>query len=323
MMQTKNFATIGLSCSLLLGAAQANALNIMMANDDGCTNPAIVALSAELRSRGHNVTVFAPASEQSGQSGRLSLPHGACSVRFDLEDKDMHGTPVDHAQTFCVTATSVATSSACTGDSGLPIHYTALGQTISASPADSAKVGLTYFGDNKPDLVITGINPGENLGATTVHSGTVGSAMTAIHAGIPTIATSIGVRRRNLEAYQSSAVFVADLVAELEQEAQGGRLLPKGMGLNINFPGVEPKGVLFTEVGVDSTIDVEYQLQDDGSYVAAWDFSLDPLGVPVDEIVEEGSAHREGYISISTFQSSYNATSAPQALTRLKLRNLQ
>lgn len=319
-MHVLRMTKASLAGALMLGATYANALNILVVNDDGCNAPGLTAVADTLRGRGHNVFVYAPASEQSGQGSRLSLPKGSCSVRFDLQNVDLHGDAVNHPDTFCVAATSVATSSACVEDSEMPVPFISLGQTVSASPADSAWVGLNQLtGANAPDLVVSGINSGDNVGLSTVYSGTVAAAVTALRNDVPAIATSLSVRSGD---FGPSAEFVADLVDLLVEEAEGDRLLPPKMGLNINFPAGTPKGVIFTEVGRDSTLGLAYSEQGEGSLLVGLDLKLAPEGVPEEDILTEGVALREGYISISTLGGDYNATSAPQALTKLKLRSL-
>lgn len=320
-MKVSHFVRPVIVFSLLLGSAQANALNIMLVNDDGCNAPGLTALAVTLRERGHTVSVYAPAGEQSGQGSRLSLPKGACSVRFDLQKVDLDNEPVNSADTFCIAATAVATSDSCGQDSTLPVPFISLGQTVSASPADSSWIGLNQMtGSNTPDLVISGINSGDNVGLSTVYSGTVAAAVTALRNGVPAIATSLSVRSKD---FGPGATFVADLVDRLQTEAQGGPLLPPKMGLNINFPAGTPKGVIFTEIGRESTLGLAYEELGNGSLVVGLDLDLAPRDIPVEDISTEGVALREGYISISTLNGDYNATSAPQALTRLKLRGLQ
>ncbi|UJJ33062.1 5'/3'-nucleotidase SurE [Halopseudomonas maritima] len=318
-MHTRSFLPCAISAVLALAAAPALALDIMLVNDDGCNSDGIQALASVLQERGHTVSMYAPSGEQSGQGSRLTLPKGSCTVRFELSDTDLSGAPVGDSRFYCIKATAVPASDSCTAESHLPLPFLELGQTVSASPGDSAFIGLTAFGEQKPDLVISGINAGDNIGLTANYSGTVAAAMTSLRNGVPAIATSLSVRSRD---FQPAANFVADLVAELERVADGGPLLPAKTGLNVNIPAGTAKGVLFTQVGTDSTIGVADQLQTDGTYIRAYDLKLAPEGVPVEQITDEATALREGYISISTIDGDYNATSAPQAFTRLKLDSL-
>ena len=62
-----------LTGTLALGAAHSHALNIMLVNDDGCNAPGLVTLAGVLEQRGHNVSVYAPAGEQSGQGSPPAL----------------------------------------------------------------------------------------------------------------------------------------------------------------------------------------------------------------------------------------------------------
>lgn len=318
-MFTRSHLCCAIGTALALAATPTLALDIMLVNDDGCNSAGIQTLAGVLQQRGHTVSMYAPAGEQSGQGSRLTLPKGSCTVRFELADNDLSGAPVGGNSFHCIKATSVAASDSCTAESVQPLPFLSLGQTVSASPADSAFIGLAALGEQQPDLVISGINEGDNVGLSANYSGTVAAAVTALRNGVPAIAASLSVRSHD---FQPGAEFIADLVAQLEQNADGGPLLPAKTGLNVNIPAGTPKGVLFTQVGTDSTLGVADRLQDDGSFVRAYDLKLTPQGVAAEQIKDEGVALREGYISISTLNGDYNATSAPQALTQLKLDDL-
>lgn len=123
---------------------------------------------------------------------------------------------------------------------------------VNGSPADSVEVGLSVvFKDRAPDLVVSGTNAGQNIGAATIHSGTVGAAVTAIEDGVPAIAVSTELTA-TAQPYAETGAFVATLVAQLRSQSKGKRLLPLGTGLNVNYPVVEdgrtPKPVL-TQTG--------------------------------------------------------------------------
>jgi len=89
----------------------------------------------------------------------------------------------------------------------------------------------------RPDLVISGINRGDNLGATVYHAGTLGPAREAAIVGIPSIAVSM---RGDADAdYKAAAEYIRQLVEQLHRK---GEIKP-GLFLNVNVPAGERKGV--------------------------------------------------------------------------------
>ncbi len=109
------------------------------------------------------------------------------------------------------------------------------------SPPDSVFFAFDEVLTNqKPDLVISGINPGNNLGQAVNHSGTVNAAMTALEFGAPAIAVSLETpstwREGTATAAKNSAEYMVDLVRRLEDKSRHDTLMPRGVGLNVNYP---------------------------------------------------------------------------------------
>jgi 5'-nucleotidase len=120
----------------------------------------------------------------------------------------------------------------------------ALAFAVEATPATSVRVGLEKFVPRRPDLVISGINRGENLGTAVYLSGTLGAAREAVFSGIPAIAVSMG---GNAAAdYAATAAFVRRLVDDL----RGRGAIAPGFFLNVNAPAGTPKGVKVTRLSV-------------------------------------------------------------------------
>jgi 5'-nucleotidase len=113
-------------------------------------------------------------------------------------------------------------------------HY-----AVSGTPADTVIIGLYHLLPQKPDLVVSGINPGGNLGENVVYSGTVAAAMEAVLHGVPSIAISLATRK-SLD-FSSAATFAAQLAAKVLEEG-----LPEGVMLNVNVPRGEVCGVRLT-----------------------------------------------------------------------------
>jgi 5'-nucleotidase len=101
--------------------------------------------------------------------------------------------------------------------------------TVSGTPADCIKLSILELLDEKPDLVISGINPGANVGVNINYSGTVAAAKEASLYGLNAIAVSIS--GPNSRHYDEAARFVERVAAQV---ARNG--LPLGTFLNVNVP---------------------------------------------------------------------------------------
>lgn len=307
-----------LATALTMVTMPSHALKILLSNDDGCNAPGINILADALQVAGHTVEIYAPASDQSGQGSRLAVPNTGCrAINFNTTRMDLEKVTTSKPNRHCVT-TSIANCSA-----PFPPPFTAGSQTVSASPFESTLVGLQIMtGAQTPDLVITGINRGENVGATINNSGTVNAAVAAVRNGVPGIAVSLGVPAPD-SRYAEVAQVIVRLVDRLKKEAHGGPLLPAQTGLNINYPGSgTPKGILLTKVGTFSTAAINPHLQADGSLTFSATIDMKPHGTPVAEIEEEGIALREGYISISTLDGDWNAPQLQSNEIKTRLSNL-
>jgi len=113
-------------------------------------------------------------------------------------------------------------------------HY-----AISGTPADTVIIALHHLLPRKPDLVVSGINPGGNLGENVIYSGTVAAAMEAALHGVPAFAISLA-SRKHLD-FSRAAGFAAQLATRILEEG-----VPKGVMLNVNVPRGEVRGVRLT-----------------------------------------------------------------------------
>lgn len=175
---------------------------ILISNDDGVYAPGLIALREAVADLGEVITV-APLTEQSAGSHSLTLSR-----------------PLRHRKV------------------GPGVH------SIDGTPADSIYVALFHetLLPRRPDLVLSGINHGPNLGSDVFYSGTVAAAREASLRGIPAIAFSNGGGLEMTEA----AVMARGLVARLLAAT-----LPPGQAplLSVNFPPTPPKGVRATRLG--------------------------------------------------------------------------
>ncbi|MGB2712323.1 MAG: 5'/3'-nucleotidase SurE [Conexibacter sp.] len=139
------------------------------------------------------------------------------------------------------------------------------GFATDGTPVDCVRLTRLGLIDGfQPELVVSGINHGLNLGDDITYSGTVAAAFEALLLELPGIAVSQQSRLRELDFrlgggydFEIGAAFVARLVAELEDVP-----LAPGTLLNVNVPGVDPEGVEVTHLGKRFYDDV-LELQDE------------------------------------------------------------
>ncbi len=166
-------------------------MRILITNDDGILAPGLRALQRAF-SRSHAVTVVAPDRERSAIGHAITLHQP-------------------------LRAESVAMGNGCRGTA------------VSGTPADCIKIAVLEVMDKKPDMVISGINPGANLGININYSGTVAAAKEAALYGISSLAVS--VQAPASDHYNDMARYTVSLA---ERVAATG--LPFGTFLNLNFP---------------------------------------------------------------------------------------
>jgi len=221
----------------LCASSPALALDILVTNDDGIGSAGLQTLAAVLTAAGHDVTVVAPADQQSGKGG---------SINTDVFTTDF-----------------------------IPIVRVAPNQwAVQGTPSDAVNAALNIImKDAPPDLVVSGLNEGQNLGKLAANtSGTIGAALRAsLGFGIPAIAGSVGILFSEAQldpafpsthaAYAPAAAFIADVIAELEDDACGGALFSKRYRLiNINFPVpyTDWAGAKLTKLGDESDLDIPF-----------------------------------------------------------------
>lgn len=178
-------------------AGEAKPFHILLVNDDGIDAPGLEALAAVLHADpAYRVTVVAPTDHQSGKGSALTYT-GEIAVR-------PHG-PIGGA-------------AAC---------------SVDATPATTARIGLAFLlADDPPDLVVSGINKGENVGRIAWYSGTVGAAREAVLAGSTAVAFSLQLNWADPQPdFEDAARWAKPVVDALRSQP-----LPRGVYLNVNIP---------------------------------------------------------------------------------------
>ena len=183
-------------------------MRILLTNDDGITSPGITLLAKALREAGHRVFVVAPDTNRSGCSHSIQFLWGPLKLK-EIE-KDMFscsGTPVD-----CV--------------------ITALLGGIAEICISKEDGSLNM--EKAPDLVLSGINAGANLGTDIIYSGTAAAARQGSFFGIPSVALSL---------VDGNIPYQWDIVIQyiMENLALIIGYWKAGTFVNVNFPNIVKK----------------------------------------------------------------------------------
>ena len=116
---------------------------------------------------------------------------------------------------------------------------------VDGTPSDCVHLALTGFLDHEPDLVVSGINHGANLGDDVIYSGTVAAALEGRFLGLPTIAVSLV--GRDLEHFDTAGRVASELVQKIDRTG-----LAPDVVLNVNVPNLpydELRGIRATRLG--------------------------------------------------------------------------
>lgn len=103
--------------------------------------------------------------------------------------------------------------------------------SVNGTPSDCVHLGINKFLQQEPDLVVSGINHGANLGDDVIYSGTVAAATEGRYMGLPAIAVSL--TDKNGKHFDSAAQLVCELIGQLQQHP-----LPADQILNVNVPNL-------------------------------------------------------------------------------------
>jgi 5'-nucleotidase len=165
---------------------------------------------------------------------------------------------------------------------------------VTGTPSDCVHIALTGLLEEDPDIVISGINSGANLGDDVIYSGTVAAAMEGRFLGLPAIAVSLVFSERP-EHYETAAEAVALLVRRLREDP-----LPADTILNMNVPDVpwqEIRGFEVTRLGHRHRAEPVVRMVDPRGNPMYW---IGPAGPGQDAGPgTDFDAVRRGYISIS------------------------
>ncbi len=171
-------------------------MRILVTNDDGVRAPGIAALARAALGTGHDIVVIAPLVDYSGAGAAVGPVHSRDGV--DYEPHVIEGLE------------------------GVPTYG------IDGPPALAVILACVGGFGPRPDLILSGINHGANVGRSALHSGTIGATLTGAHFGVRGLAVSIRYGEEPI-AWETPATMAAALVDVLADA-------PEGTVLNLNAP---------------------------------------------------------------------------------------
>lgn len=180
-------------------------MQLLVTNDDGIASPGIFALKKALEKIG-DVAVIAPHKNRSAAGRAITIGQSLEVDEFLFSDG---GT----------------------------------GYSVNGTPVDCVRLASLGFIERQPDMIISGINMGVNLGDDITYSGTVAAAFEGIILGIPSIAVSVERNADDIYHFQKVAAFTARLAEKIAASH-----LPGDIMLNINSPNLPEENICGVEV---------------------------------------------------------------------------
>lgn len=232
-------------------------MRLLVTNDDGLNSPGLYKL-VETLAKMADIYVVAPDRERSGTGHGITVYDPIMIKRVDS------------------------------------IEAARMAWVVYGTPADCVKLGLSALLPEPPDLVVSGINKGANLGWDVLYSGTVSAAMEGVIMGVPSIAVSLS-SYEDLEDYAFAARFTRAVCRQLERDGTD-----KDTIININVPAIprsEIRGVRVTRLGSRRYDNVFEERKDPRGNTYFW-----LGGEVIDEDQEPDSdvaAVNEGFISVT------------------------
>lgn len=178
-------------------------MRILCSNDDGIHARGLESLVKIARELSEDVWVVAPQEEQSGAARALTLAHPIRIRKYE-------------ERRFSVTGT----------------------------PSDAVLMGVTkILGDKKPDLILSGVNNGQNIAEDVTVSGTIAAAFQGMSMGVPSVALSLARFARDKAKWVTPETHGPRVVRQLLDQGW-----PKDVVINVNFPDRAPEEIEAVEV---------------------------------------------------------------------------
>jgi 5'-nucleotidase len=234
---------------------------ILLTNDDGIQAPGILAMYRELVKLGE-VIVIAPETAQSATGHGITLSAPLLTSQVTVEN----------------------------GFTGI---------AVDGRPADCVKLAFAQLLPRQPDLVVSGLNAGANVGINVIYSGTVAAALEAAFLGAPAIATSLFLRNHVPVDYARCAAISRETIEGILK-----RGLPAGQIANVNIPAIQPgespAGVRIVRQCTRPWVDTYERRQDPRGRDYFWNNSVFSLGET--ESDTDVAALREKFVTITPLQ---------------------
>ncbi len=253
-------------------------MQILLVNDDGIHAPGLFAMYRVLREMG-DVEVVAPQVEQSGMSHRITYLHPMMVQEVQKDGQ----------------------------------HF---GWAVDGSPADCTKLGVVEFCEREPDLIVSGINSGSNVGINVLYSGTVAAAIEGALFGITSFALSLS--QGTPPDYDATAQHAGRLIHQILD-----RIPEKGRLWTINYPDTTPegpRGVRFAPMGVRRPADAVEKRIDPRGRPYYWSGIDPPSQAHREEETDVGDVD-QGYVAVTPLHFDLTATSVLERCRRLQWEN--
>lgn len=255
-------------------------MRVLLTNDDGIMAPGLQALFHHL-GKTADVTVVAPETEQSAVGHAITLSD-------PLRVKQHKGLD---------------------GFRGLSVNGT---------PADCVKIAVRAILEHPPDLIISGINPGANVGTNVLYSGTVSAATEGALLGIPSMAVSVKGKPKQ---YEAASVITGLLAGKIREKG-----LPAGISLNVNVPDLpleKIRGLKVTRMGDFRVVEWFDRRVDPRNNVYYWQAGETAAGEGGTELSIDDAALAAGYVSVSPLFPDLTAEDFRKDLGRWGLEDLR
>jgi 5'-nucleotidase len=234
---------------------------ILLTNDDGINSPGLVAMYRELLHMGE-VIVVAPETVQSAASHGITLDSPLITSRVAVENAFV-------------------------------------GTAVAGRPADCVKLAINQLVPRRPDLVVSGINAGANVGINVIYSGTIAAAIEAAFLGLPAIASSLHLKKEVPTDYARAASLTRQTIEEILEMG-----LSSGQVASINIPALRadqaPAGTKVVRQCTRPWVDTYDRRRDPRGRDYYWNNSVFTLG-PTDDDTDV-AALRDGYITVTPLQ---------------------
>jgi 5'-nucleotidase len=247
-------------------------MQILVTNDDGIRAPGLAVLARLMAAFGE-VTVCAPENEQSAVGRALTM-----NRPLRMEEAHIHGLE-------------------------MPCW------AVDGTPTDCAKLAMDKLFDAKPDLLVSGINQGSNLGTDVLFSGTVSAAMEGALQGVHSMAVSLRGYENQWD-FEAAACWASKVISIAK-----GCTLPFGTLLNINIPSGTPRGIQIAKMGLLDYTEEYVRRRDPGGRNYYW-LSGDKLPAGNDTGTDDAWLEA-GYITITPLKFDLTDYSALDHLRSL------